>query len=80
MTKEEKRIYILQMLLEVRDPLIDRFFDDGEGLLDEKIEVLEGILEGKAPEDIPFYCDIVCIPDPEGEEDGNLILQEHWDL
>ena len=40
----------------VNDPMIHQFFDlDSEKMLDEKIQVLTALTEGKVPADIPNY-------------------------
>ncbi len=60
MTKEEKWIHMSLLLTEVSDVLIDRFFDLGsEDMLDEKIEVLTALKDGKKPAEIPNYYSIL---------------------
>lgn len=59
-----------QLLTEVSDVLVDRFFDlDSENLLDEKIEVLTALKNGKKPEEIPKYYTIL----------ENFTPDQHWD-
>ena len=70
MTQEEKLMKVHALLSEVSDVLIDRFFDvDSEELLDEKIEVLTALKNGKAPDQIPQYYSILENFDPD----------QHWD-
>ena len=59
-----------QLLTEVSDVLVDRFFDlDSENLLDEKIEVLTALKNGKKPEEIPKYYTIL----------EKFTSDQHWD-
>lgn len=59
-----------QLLTEVDDVLVDRFFDtDSEKLLDEKIEVLTALKNGKKPEEIPKYYSVL----------EKFIPDQHWD-
>lgn len=70
MTNEEKMIRIHVLLTEVSDVLIDRFFDlNSEELLDEKIEVLTALKDGKPPDQIPKYYSIL----------ENFDQNQHWD-
>ena len=72
MTIEEKWEKVIFLLLEVNDPMIHAFFDkDSEELLDEKIEVLTALIEGKTPSKIPKYYDIL-----ELKPDDTT----HWDI
>lgn len=51
----------------VNDPIVAKFFDlSSDELLDEKIEVLEQLLAGKAPADIPKYYDVLELYPKEG--------------
>lgn len=53
---EEKWIKMADLYTKVNDPMIYQFFDlDSEKMLDEKIQVLTALAEGKAPADIPNY-------------------------
>ena len=72
MSIEEKWIEVQSLLLQVNDPMIHAFFDtDSEELLDEKIEVLTALIEGKTPSEIPKYYDILELkPDDD----------THWDI
>lgn len=59
-----------QLLTEVSDVLVDRFFDlDSENLLDEKIEVLTALKNGKKPEEISKYYAIL----------EKFTPDQHWD-
>ena len=68
----EKWLKVMELLPQVKDPMIHAFFDtDSEKLLDEKIEVLTALIEGKNPSEIPNYHDILELkPDDES----------HWDI
>lgn len=72
MTTEEKWEKVIFLLPNVKDPMIHAFFDkNSEELLDEKIEVLTALIEGKTPSEIPKYYDILELkPDDEN----------HWDI
>ncbi len=53
---EKKFIQITELLEQVDDPMVQKFFDlESEALLDEKIEVLKALIDGKPPEAIPNY-------------------------
>ena len=59
-----------QLLTEVDDVLVDRFFDtDSEKLLDEKIEVLTALKNGKKPEEISKYYSVL----------EKFTPDQHWD-
>lgn len=70
--KVEKWMKVMELLPQVDDPMVHAFFDtDSEELLDEKIEVLTALIEGKTPSEIPKYYDILELkPDDE----------THWDI
>lgn len=72
MTTEEKWEKVAFLLLDVRDPMVHAFFDkNSEELLDEKVEVLTALIEGKTPSEIPKYYDILELkPDDD----------THWDI
>ena len=60
--KEKKKIEIQILYLQVyfMDKLIRDFFDlESDKLLDEKIQVLTDIMNGKKPSEIPNYYDIL---------------------
>lgn len=60
MTYEGKKIRIMDLLFEVDDQLVKKFFDiDSDKMLDKKIEVLTKLANGTAPDDIPEYYDIL---------------------
>ena len=67
----EKREKIFSLLLEVSDGLVAKFFDqDSEKMLDEKIEVLMALKEGRKPSEIPKYYDILELyPEEEAQWD-----------
>ncbi len=70
--KLEKVELIYDLLPKVQDPLVQRFFDsDSEEFLDEKIEVLQALVKGKTPGEIPKYYDILELMPKDNE---------HWDL
>lgn len=62
----------MELLPQVHDPMVNQFFDvESEELLDEKIEVLTALIEGKTPSEIPKYYDILELkPDDD----------THWDI
>jgi len=67
----EKLERIFELLPQVQDPMVQQFFDtDSEKLLDEKIEVLEALVRGKPPDEIPKYYDILEL----------MPKDQHWDL
>lgn len=68
----EKGIEVRKLFFEVDfPPMLIQFFDlDSDKLLDEKIEVLTALKEGKQISDIPNFYDILELY----PEDG-----EHWD-
>lgn len=66
----EKKEKIRELFYEVYQPEF-RFFDlDSDKLLDEKIEVLEALKEGKTIDEIPKYYDVLELLD----------VNQHWDL
>lgn len=70
MDQEKKLMKVHQLLTEVSDVLVDRFFDlDSENLLDEKIEVLTALKNGQKPEEIPKYYAIL----------EKFTPDQHWD-
>lgn len=61
----EKKEKIYQLLFNVDDELVIRFFDENSNkMLDEKIDVLTRLVNGEKPEDIPNYYDILESYDP----------------
>ena len=71
MDQEKKLMKVHQLLTEVSDVLVDRFFDlDSENLLDEKIEVLTALKEGKSISEISKFYDILELYPKDGI---------HWD-
>lgn len=68
---ESKKMQILDLLMTIDDLLVTKFFDtDSDELLDEKIEVLVALKDGKAISDIPNYYDVLEL------YPGN---ETHWD-
>lgn len=60
MTDIEKKIKIMRLLLEVDNYEIYKFFDDeSDEMLDEKIEVLTALKEGKTIAEIPKFYDVL---------------------
>ena len=56
-------------MLEVSDSLVAKFFDpDSEKMLDEKIEVLTALKEGRKPSEIPKYYDVLELYPEEGAQ------------
>lgn len=67
----EKMMRIDLLSVKVNDPMVRQFFDfESLKLLDEKIEVLTALSEGKPPKEIPNYLKVLELL-PKGE---------HWDL
>lgn len=55
-----KKEQIFDLLLAVNDDLVRKYFDDdSDEMLDDKIEVLTSIKEGKPITDIPKYYNIL---------------------
>lgn len=68
---ESKKYQINNLLMEVTFPPFEQFFDlDSDRLLDEKIEVLTALKEGKQISDIPNFYDILELYPKDGT---------HWD-
>ena len=60
MNNIEKHLKIMRLLEETYDLLVAKFFDmESEEMLDEKIEVLTALKEGKTPAEIPNYYKIL---------------------
>ena len=63
----EKKTKILDLLFEVDCLEVDRFFDEeSDKMLDEKIEVLTALKEGKTIGEIPNFYDILELMPKEG--------------
>lgn len=57
---ESKKYQINDLLMEITFPPLEQFFDsESNQLLDEKIEVLTALKEGKQISDIPNFYDIL---------------------
>lgn len=55
-----KQVKILELLSNVYDPVFSKFFDiESEKMLDEKIEVLTALKEGKTISEIPNFYDVL---------------------
>ena len=68
---ESKKYQINDLLMKVTFPPFEQFFDlDSDELLDEKIEVLTALKEGKQISDIPNFYDILELYPKDGT---------HWD-
>ncbi len=68
---ESKKYHINDLLMKVTFPPFEQFFDlDSDELLDEKIEVLTALKEGKQISDIPNFYDILELYPKDGT---------HWD-
>lgn len=53
---EDKKVKILELLSQVYEPMLEFFDVDSDKMLDEKIEVLTDLVNGKSISDIPnFY-------------------------
>ena len=70
--KIEKGVKVRELFFEVDfPPMLTQFFDlDSDRLLDEKIEVLTALKEGKQISEIPNFYDILELYPKDGE---------HWD-
>ena len=69
MSDQEYIEKLFSLLLEVSDGLVAKFFDpDSDKMLDEKIEVLTAIKEGRKPSEIPKYYDILELYPEEGAQ------------
>ncbi len=56
----EKKTKIIDLLFEVSNYELDQFFDlESDKLLDEKIEVLTALKEGKTISEIPKFYDVL---------------------
>lgn len=64
---EEKKLKILELLSEVSEPFLQFFDVDSDEMLDDKIEVLTALKEGKTISEIPKFYDVLELYPPEGE-------------
>ncbi len=65
---QEKKTKIFELLASVDDMLVDRFFDvESDKMLDEKIEVLTALADGKTPSEIPNFYNILELYPQDGE-------------
>lgn len=61
----EKKIQIMELLSEISDPFLQFFDVDSDEMLDEKIEVLKALKEGKSISEIPNFYDILELYPPD---------------
>lgn len=59
MSMEDKKIQILELLSQVYDPMLQFFNIDSDKMLDEKIEVLTDLKNGKTISEIPNFYDVL---------------------
>lgn len=65
---QKKMLQIHQLLMDVDDILVSKFFDlDSEEMLDLKISVLTQLKDGVPPKDIPEYYSILELYPEDGE-------------
>lgn len=63
----EKKNIIQGLLVKINDPLFHKFFDeDSNELLDKKIDVLNKLFNGKTPNEIEHYYDVLELYPKEG--------------
>lgn len=64
----EKKNIIQGLLVKINDPLFHKFFDeDSDELLNEKIDVLNKLFNGKTPDEIEHYYDVLELYPAEGK-------------
>lgn len=56
---EDKKLKVLELLSQVYDPLLEFFDVDSDKMLDEKIEVLTDLKNGKSVSDIPNFYNVL---------------------
>lgn len=56
---EDKKIKILELLSQVYDPMLEFFDIDSDKMLDDKIEVLTDLVNGKTISQIPKFYDVL---------------------
>ena len=65
---QEKMTKIFELLAKVDDALFEQFFDiDSDKMLDEKIEVLTALADGKKPSEIENYYKVLELYPQDGE-------------
>lgn len=65
---QEKTVKIYELLANVDDEFVNKFFDtESEELLDEKIEVLTALANGKTPNEITKYYEVLELYPKDGE-------------
>ena len=66
--KMKKWSRVAELAMQVDDPVFHKFFDLGSPeLLDDKIEVLEALVAGEAPESIPKYYKVLELYPEDGQ-------------
>ncbi|MDE7202427.1 MAG: hypothetical protein K2O91_11130 [Lachnospiraceae bacterium] len=84
MSEKEKEIAVKkakvdELLMKVTFSPFEQFFDsDSDKLLDEKIEVLTALWEGKSITDIPNFYDILELY-PGKQEQNGLVIETYWE-
>ena len=65
---EEKLLKVHELFERVNDPIFTKFFDAmSEEMLDLKIEVLQQLVDGKTPNEIKRYYDVLELMPEDGE-------------
>lgn len=65
---EEKLLTVHELFEKVNDPIFTKFFDVmSEEMLDAKIEVLQQLIDGKTPNEIKGYYDVLELMPEDGE-------------
>lgn len=64
----EKKLRIMELYIEIYDPVFSKFFDvESDKMLDDKIEVLTALKEGKEIFQIPKFYDVLELMPKDGE-------------
>lgn len=65
---DEKLLTVHELFEKVHDPIFTKFFDVmSEEMLDLKIEVLQQLIDGKTPNEIKGYYDVLELMPEDGE-------------
>lgn len=64
---QDKKLKIMELLSQVYDPMLEFFDVDSDKMLDEKIQVLTDLVNGKTIAEIPNFYDILELYPAEGE-------------
>lgn len=77
----DKTLQIIDLLFSIDDFLLEKFFDiESDEMLDDKIEVLTALKNGKNPEDIPKYYDVLELYPRDGYDGATgLYTETMWD-